>query len=1445
MEDLDALVAGGIDGGALFNSAVADGIGDEEEPDDCEDGDEKDEAIAFECRAFTVRGMRSRLIEESIGERMIDQGKNLLQHSGLSPALSASTLASEDDLPPPRRLDHPHTSSDTISKKRKRTRAEEYPQIATSLYLDSSGASIPPLSLIQAFTRDITTNIYGNPHSTHSPSSTASSHVIACARARILQQLNLQSEPKLGVPSTNLATSSPDPAAADRTHSIHDDEEDDPYSVIFTANATAAIKLVAECADWSDGCQFMTLKDSHTSVLGIREYLQRDKKKGDLYQETVDSDDKLDGFKAVDPAEVEELLNANIHNHHPNKTLDSTLISLHPTKQFNLFAYPAQSNFNGQIYPLSWSERFHSLNRRLPSNHTSKPWKVLIDASASGFLDLKQHKPDFVVLSFYKMFGFPSGLGALVLKRSAAECLTKKYFGGGSVDAVDPVTGWRQFRSDISARFEDGTVPFLDIVALNHGLDWLEAQGGWGAVKGRSIALADSCRLRMRQLRHRTGIRMCEIYASDASSYPNADDTETPTRTQNQYGPVIAFNLLSSTGHPIGSSEVLKLASMYDIHLRAGCFCNTGACSKYLGMSSSDIQDNLKVHRHVCGDNLDFVKEKRVSALRISFGDWNLEEDVEKWIQFLEAQFLNVGASDTDVEQASKKVDSASNHNPQASSVEPVAVLKAVYIYPIKSCAGLSVQYWPIGPTGFLYDRHFMIVDDAGNAVGQKRNKKILDIKPLEVDISLKRMVLIAPGMEPLVIQLDCGSDQVSGSHGTMTTKFCGNTMSAFSYSDPHVETWLSTFLGASCKLAVFSTLGSRSTSHKPLNRPTGSGVAFQNECQFLLASEESYKDLERRTLEGGMPTEGMRIENFRANLILGVDERVLGLEPFAEEGWEGLEMQIGDQTFQVQGSCQRCSVIGKSAFSSLAKARMKKMPTDVDKNAAAAGNQTSDSEDDNTPSNNSMNTANTSSSASKKKKKKKSKPAASAVTGGSNAETSTTAASTSGSSASTAKAASVSNDGSAKVAVAKDPGDAIKNLAEKLNGLGMLNTVTQPAVYKRPKDMESYKFWKTQPVPKTDELIESEGVIEEDKPRSEVRQEPYELNEKFEWSMVDIEDDAQIKEVYELLSQNYVEDDDATLRFDYSAQFLKWALQPPGWKKVWHLGVRVKASKKIVAFISGIPADLKIRASTRHIVEINFLCVHKKLRSKRLAPLLIKEITRLVNLEGIFQAVYTAGAVLPKAISTCRYYHRSLNPKKLVETGFSYLRPNVSMTAHIRLYKLPEEIETPSTRIMEPKDVPQVCAMLNKYLSQFEVAPTFTEAEVRHWMLPLDTVMYSYVVESPEAPHVITDFYSFYSLPSSVIGNAKHSHIHAAYLFYYVPKGSGKDASRTTAILKDALIQAKNNGFDVFNCLNLMHNTQFIDELKFGKGDGQLHYYLYNYRCRDVSHEDMALVLL
>jgi glycylpeptide N-tetradecanoyltransferase len=91
-------------------------------------------------------------------------------------------------------------------------------------------------------------------------------------------------------------------------------------------------------------------------------------------------------------------------------------------------------------------------------------------------------------------------------------------------------------------------------------------------------------------------------------------------------------------------------------------------------------------------------------------------------------------------------------------------------------------------------------------------------------------------------------------------------------------------------------------------------------------------------------------------------------------------------------------------------------------------------------------------------------------------------------------------------------------------------------------------------------------------------------------------------------------------------------------------------------------------------MAEINFLCVHKSLRTKRLATVLIKEVTRRVNLHNIWQALYTAGVLIPVPISKTTYWHRSLNPKKLVEVGFSSLPAGTPMARYTKLLKLPDE---------------------------------------------------------------------------------------------------------------------------------------------------------------------------
>mmetsp|Transcript_130784 Transcript_130784/g.378364 ORF Transcript_130784/g.378364 Transcript_130784/m.378364 type:complete len:451 (+) Transcript_130784:62-1414(+) len=431
--------------------------------------------------------------------------------------------------------------------------------------------------------------------------------------------------------------------------------------------------------------------------------------------------------------------------------------------------------------------------------------------------------------------------------------------------------------------------------------------------------------------------------------------------------------------------------------------------------------------------------------------------------------------------------------------------------------------------------------------------------------------------------------------------------------------------------------------------------------------------------------------------------------------------------------------------------------------------------------------------------------------------------------------------------AAAAPPADGEQKEDSKEGGEGLSSQEQLLQILRRSRICEEsrrqherpHHFWDTQPVPTIgSEYAQDSGPIDEIKTVDEVRAEPYTLPESFEWCTCNVDDEKEAMEIYTLLSENYVEDDDSMFRFDYSVAFLRWALKPPGFLRQWHLGVRVKTSLKLVGFITGIPANIQVYDKLINMVEINFLCVHKKLRSKRLAPVLIKEITRRVNKEDVWQAVYTAGVVLPRPISECRYWHRSLNPKKLIDVGFSHLGPRMTMARTIKLYKVPEEPQLAGMRKMEERDVKRVFELLSAYLKKFSLHPEFTADEVAHWMLPRDGVIYSYVRESAQGE--VTDVCSFYSLPSTILGNDKYNLLKAAYSYWNVA---------TTVplheLMYDALILAKQHDFDVFNALNVMENDSFLKELKFGIGDGYLQYYLYNWKCPKIAPSGIGLVLL
>jgi len=180
-----------------------------------------------------------------------------------------------------------------------------------------------------------------------------------------------------------------------------------------------------------------------------------------------------------------------------------------------------------------------------------------------------------------------------------------------------------------------------------------------------------------------------------------------------------------------------------------------------------------------------------------------------------------------------------------------------------------------------------------------------------------------------------------------------------------------------------------------------------------------------------------------------------------------------------------------------------------------------------------------------------------------------------------------------------------------------------------------------------------------------------------------------------------------------------------------------------------------------------------------------------------------------------------------------------MTMQRHLKLYKLPENTKTPGIREFKTSDVDAVTDLLNNYAKKFDLTPVFTSADVLHWFIPQADIIEAYVVEDPSQPGKLTDFVSFYTLPSTVMNHPQHNSIKAAYSFYNV-----STATPWVDLMGDALILAKKNNFDVFNALDLMENSEFLEKLKFGIGDGNLQYYLYNWKCPKMEPKNIGLVL-
>jgi selenocysteine lyase/cysteine desulfurase len=455
-------------------------------------------------------------------------------------------------------------------------RAADYSRLERDrhIYLDYTGGSLYAESQITAHAELLTRGVFGNPHS-GSLSSVATTAFVEETRRHVLAYFHA-------------------PPGA--------------YTVVFTQNATAALKLVGEAYPFAPAGRYLMLFDNHNSVNGIREFA-------------------CARGAAVDYA---PLTLPDLRIDRPR--LDALLDGAHPGAA-NLFAFPAQSNFSGVRHPLELVDRAHAAG-----------WDVLLDAAAfvpTNTLDLGAVQPDFVTISFYKMFGYPTGVGCLLIRNDRLPVLRRPWFAGGTVNFAT-VQGRVHILAPREAGFEDGTLNYLSIPAVDIGLRHLE-RITIDVIHTRVRCLTAWLLEELLALRHANGRHMVRIYG--------------PATTAMRGGSV-AFNLYDPDGHLLDYRRVEELATAQRISLRTGCFCNPGAGETAEGLTEEDMLAGasggadmtlprfLQVIQHRGG--------KSAGAIRVSLGIASHFEDVRRFLAFADSlrdqTRLTIGEATFDIE---------------------------------------------------------------------------------------------------------------------------------------------------------------------------------------------------------------------------------------------------------------------------------------------------------------------------------------------------------------------------------------------------------------------------------------------------------------------------------------------------------------------------------------------------------------------------------------------------------------------------------------------------------------------------------------------------------------------------------------------------------------------------------------------------------------------------
>ncbi|XP_039263622.2 molybdenum cofactor sulfurase-like [Styela clava] len=739
-----------------------------------------------------------------------------------------------------------------FSSKIESLRETEFSRLVDQVYLDHAGSALHGSSQIESYAHALENNLLGNTHS-KSSSSELMGDIISHVRNKVLESFNVT---------------------------------DDEFDVIFTSGATEALKLVGEYFDWGPGSTFIYLEDNHTSVVGIRE-LAAMKNASSYCLSPVMKDSNCNIY---DLSQYDCKLVKSVQTEGDQVCQDSSSC---------LFAFPAMSNFSGVKYPLTWIKDFQNdnLSMNLKLSSSDSRWYVLCDCAAfcsTSPFDLKQNPADFITISFYKIFGFPTGLGALLIKKSSTNVLChKRYFGGGSVAGWLASDDFFLPKPDVHEKMEDGSSNFLGILALKHGFDFFYRLGLDGkSIQMYTFTLWQKLHNDMIQLKHWNESPVVKIYR-----YRDSGRTDS-----SKQGPILAFNVMRSDGSFVGFNHVMQLANNCKIHLRGGCCCNLGACSSMLGISCEVM---LKAYQdgHVCGDKIDLIRGQPIGIVRISLGYCSTQKDIEKFIEFLSENFVE------------KSVDNLRSdlNNLSLSSKNGTIILEKIVVYPIKSCQGMEVNSWEICETGLLYDRMWMIVDENNATVTLKKNSKLVLIYPyIDVENSNPILVLEANGFDriqvPIILE---NPSRTLHPNPCCETKVCGDKVEGFDCGND-VSDWLTKVLGKRHRLLQKDFAKPRLTKSAQEIKNGAPQISLVNWAQYLLLNRSSIEYLYNKTeIETNNSQDQSKLidsfmKRFRGNFIIS------GADPLAEDTWNDIVVhsESRDIRFTNGDHCNRCGLI-------------------------------------------------------------------------------------------------------------------------------------------------------------------------------------------------------------------------------------------------------------------------------------------------------------------------------------------------------------------------------------------------------------------------------------------------------------------------------------------------------------------------------------------------------